>query len=487
MNTLRDDSLDPIQDIFQQFEQQAHSEEYSSSHSRSGTSDDEETYAPEIMAFLGMEGLAAQSISTVHQQDHNNVYGTSFEPYTDNGLSPHSALSSNNNNNASGSSPEYSSYGSGGGASFDQQQQQQNGGGFPTNAYSSTSNPGSFASYPVQYASALPPQHQYPNSGFPTSQPQQANALISPPSSAASSNAGFNNGATNSTSGATSSSFVHNEALSRMIADAQAQSNSAGGGQAPSQSQSQSQMQQTQSQAAYASYLSTLNPATRQQYGNPTYNNNNNNQDGGAIFTPSFPVPEYGSRPDNSSDTETPKRRKVDLSSPVAISASGRGISFRSAKSGHQPHGSPLQYVQPMAVNAREDLQNFSFDVKPGMVEGSLGAPPQLRSSMGLIANAGISDSRHMYSELTFFLGFEFVSPNSYSLMFNFFSSRRKLAGSSFDSRGPEESLAGSFCLARQGTKGRKESRETQEGQEEEGRQGSQRVFSFQSSFNFES
>ena len=380
----KDDSLDPIQDIFQQFEQQANSDSYSSSQSFSGGSDSgadgDHSFDPDMMAYLaqvsaGMGGAGGMGIGGQQQAG----------PFYDASLGLDGLVPSPNNSDAS--SPSYTYSGSSANSNLG------------NNAHSSppfsiasdflstaapvpevlfTSFPTSFPDtsfqptplYSNSSAHQLPPQQHQPQLRQPQHQQQQqqqpnsyanftphTSHSLSPPSSASSSNGAFNPG---------KNGFVHNEAIARMIADAQTQG-------------------QTQAaQAAYAaSYMASLQSQPQPQRAYAGGNGNAPYHEGGPVFSTSFTPDFDGEERAVGANGGGAKKRKT-VATPVVVGG-GRGATKHKGQGARKASPlAPNPYAQPMQLG--EDLQAFNFEIKPQSI-----AP---RSTVGLISNAGIQSSQ---------------------------------------------------------------------------------------------
>ncbi|KAK4699913.1 hypothetical protein P7C70_g6340, partial [Phenoliferia sp. Uapishka_3] len=425
---LNDDSLDPIQDIFQQFEQEqanSSSDSYSSSHSHSGASDsglDTAFDSDLMMLYLntapGMGGDQSQTQSggiggggqdmmglgmgqgtgLVQQPSYEGAYGSdgSSPGY---GASHYSATTSHSTPSFdnSGLSPPYggpsSDFGTSSSASRSASQSV-----FPTYHQQSYTDPASFRA-PSSISSmtaptAYAPQHQL-----------QSNSSLSPPSSAASSDGNFGQ-----------QGFIPNEALARMIASAQVQ------GQAQAQQQQshnqenarisaqyvQAQAQaQAMAQAAFnASYSASLNISQRNAYPNsvsPHQQQSTIFQDNQGMFSAAAAAVE--GRPHQvelpTLDNGDKKKRKITPIAP-ARSVGKPGGPVRSHKAQGIRKASPAAQSagQPMSIS--DDAAAFSYSMKPtpGSVAAAMANVPT--NSVHLIANAGLPawhDAKKVYRE----------------------------------------------------------------------------------------
>lgn len=397
-NTAGDDSLDPIQDIFSEFNRQANSD--SSGHSHSGQSDasNEGDYSYDSDALLsymaqvqdGLEGgnsmLGMGLGNMVPLPDGRPLPPAQLYAHpadrSSNSLSPASVLSSV-------SSPAYPySLPSKGNSPFDF-----NGASPPfslgAHDYNQATNLTSSAThfYSPHYPDARSSAALGGNAGqqqqsipYSANYTPQSSRPLSPPSSASSSNGGFNPAA--------SSNFVHNEAIARMIAahgqappsNQTTQSTQAA---AIAQAQAVAQAQAAQAQAAYAAnYMANINsrPAPVAYSSNTNSYLDGTTGYGSAMHAGEFDGSPLGNSSSSSDQGGDAKKRRVSPS----VLAAPRGGTKQAAK-----RTSPTVSFQPMAVD--EDVaSSFDFSIK----HETRSAPMQnARSSINVIANAGIAPS----------------------------------------------------------------------------------------------
>ncbi|KAL8292625.1 hypothetical protein RQP46_001237 [Phenoliferia psychrophenolica] len=453
MLDYQDDTLDPIQDIFQQFEQANSSDSYSSSHSHSGASDnglDTSFDGDLMMMYLNANNMGAPGAGAGAGQDQagpssgnvnlgqqametfNPASSLGFDPYgqptraspLSNASSPgygggpgshHSVPTSHSTPNPSfdahsGISPASSNHSTG--LDFDVSAAATAHALFPYAPYPDPASfraPASISAKPLaqqqqqQQQLLLQQQQQQqrasPNSGYNNvfTPPQLSNSL-SPPSSAWSADGNFQQQQQQS-----GQSFIPNEALARMIAQAQQQ----GQAQALANQQENQRMTahhaqaQAMAQAAFnASYMASLNisqrkpsmsspPQQQAMYQDPT----------SGLFSSTSSQPTHQLPAPEASASAEKKKRKIapaGASSTPARGAAGKaGGPVRSHKAqGLRKPSPPAATGQPMAIS--DDAASFSFALKP------TGMPFSQRSPVDLIANAGLpngQDTKKVYRE----------------------------------------------------------------------------------------